>query len=65
MNRKPTEERYEGSLCDMINDIRGARMHGMSPADFDGSVWDQYEDRAGQRRLEQKANKSRAWATFR
>jgi hypothetical protein len=57
--------RYEGSLADYIGDIRGACQYDMAPRAFEGTVWDQNEDRNGQMALVQRANKSRAQATWR
>jgi hypothetical protein len=60
---EPTK--YEGSVQDWIGDIRGACQHDMAPRDWEGTVWDKLEDAEGQRRIVQRANKSRAQATWR
>lgn len=60
-----TATRYEGSLTDFVDDLRGAERVDMSPRDFERSIWDNLDDREGQRRLVQQANKSRALATWR
>lgn len=57
--------RYEGSLADYVGDICGAERVGMAPRAFEGSIWDKMADRDGQLRLQQRANKSRALATWR
>lgn len=60
-----TAKRYEGSITDFVDDLRGAERVDMSPRAYENSIWDDLADREGQRRLMQQANKSRALATWR
>lgn len=57
--------RFEGSMADFCEDMRGADRVDMSPRAYEGTIWDDLADRRGQHRLTQQANKSRALATWR
>ena len=58
-------EKYENSFADMLADMRGAQQKDMSVKDWESSIWDEIDDRAGQRKLDQQAKKSKALATWR
>lgn len=60
-----TAKRYEGSVTDFIDDLRGAERVDMAPRAYENTIWDSLADRVGQHRLTQQANKSRALATWR